>query len=51
MLLATILWGAATAGLLWVYPQSNDLLVCISMGYLILYTAISLYRTWIPLTA
>jgi phosphatidylcholine synthase len=49
MLLATVLWGAATAGLLWVYPQSNHLLVFISMGYLILYFGISFYRTWVPL--
>jgi phosphatidylcholine synthase len=49
MLLATILWGFATAGLLWVYPQSNPVLVFMSMGYLILYVGISLYRTWKPL--
>jgi phosphatidylcholine synthase len=49
MLLATILWGAATAGLLWVYPETNGLMVFVSMGYLILYVGISLYRTWIPL--
>jgi phosphatidylcholine synthase len=49
MLVATILWGVATAGLLWVYPQTNHLLVFISMGYLILYFGISFYRTWVPL--
>lgn len=49
MLLATICWGAATAGLLWVYPASNKFLVSVSMGYLILYAVISLYRTWVPL--
>ncbi len=49
MLFATILWGISTAGLLWVYPKSNYLLDAISMGYMILYVAVSLYRTWFPL--
>lgn len=49
MLLATVLWGFATAGLLWSYPQSNPPLSIISMGYLILYLGMSLYRTWVPL--
>jgi len=49
MLLATLLWGMTTAGLLWVYPHSNNILVSISMGYLILYAIISLYRTKVPL--
>ncbi|HLB58148.1 MAG TPA: CDP-alcohol phosphatidyltransferase family protein [Gammaproteobacteria bacterium] len=49
MLVATILWGAATFGLMWVYPESNPLLTSISMGYMLLYVGISLYRTWMPL--
>ncbi len=49
MLLLTVLWGAATAGLLWVYPATNHLLVAVSVGYLLLYIGISLYRTWVPL--
>lgn len=49
MLIATLCWGGATIGLLWIYPKSNPILVSISMGYMILYVAISLYRTWIPL--
>jgi phosphatidylcholine synthase len=49
MLFATICWGLSTAGLLWIYPASNPILVSISMGYMILYVVISLYRTWIPL--
>ena len=49
MLLMTVLWGATTAGLLWVYPETNHLLVAISVGYLLLYIGISLYRTWVPL--
>jgi phosphatidylcholine synthase len=50
MAILTIVWGAATLGLLWVYPQTNHFLVAISVGYLLLYIAISLYRTWVPLT-
>jgi len=49
MLVATIIWGLATAGLLWIYPLSNHALIFISMGYLLLYITISLYRTWVPL--
>jgi len=49
MVIATVLWGAATTGLLWLYPQSNHFLVGISLGYMLLYLGISLYRTWIPL--
>jgi phosphatidylcholine synthase len=50
MVCITVLWGMATTGLLWVYPSSNSFLVAISVGYCVLYLAISLYRTWIPLT-
>lgn len=49
MVFITILWGAATFGLLWLYPASNHLLVAISVGYCLLYIGISLYRTWVPL--
>lgn len=49
VLLLTCLWGMATTGLLWLYPKSNDLLVGISMGYVLVYIAISLYRTFFPL--
>jgi phosphatidylcholine synthase len=49
MLLATVVFGFATAGLIWCYPQSNPLLVTVSMSYMILYVAMSLYRTWVPL--
>ena len=50
MVVLTVMWGIATSGLLWLYPQSNDFLVAISVGYLLLYIGFSLYRTWIPLT-
>ncbi len=51
MVCMTVLWGMATSGLLWLYPQSNHFLVAISMGYILLYIGLSLYRTWIPLNA
>ncbi len=49
MLIATLVWGFATVGLLWVYPKTNPVLVFLSLGYLFLYVLISLYRTWVPL--
>lgn len=49
MVLITVVWGIATSGLLWLYPRSNQFLVAISLGYILLYIAISLYRTWVPL--
>lgn len=51
MVMITLFWGAATMGLLWLYPQSNHFLVAISVGYCLLYLGISLYRTWVPLTS
>ncbi len=49
MLMATLLWGGATAALLWLYPNTNRLLVAMSIGYAIFYVLISLYRTFVPL--
>jgi phosphatidylcholine synthase len=49
MLLATVVWGVATTGLLWVYPETNFFLVFLSMSYLVLYFGLSFYRTWVPL--
>jgi phosphatidylcholine synthase len=51
MVLITVLWGASTTGLLWLYPQSNHLLVAISVGYMLLYIGVSLYRTLVPLNS
>ena len=51
MLLATLFWGGATASMLWQYPKANHILVLLSMGYVVLYFIISLYRTWAPLPA
>ena len=49
MLVATIIWGAATLGLLWLFPQQSWILLAISVAYIILYFAASLYRTFHPL--
>jgi phosphatidylcholine synthase len=48
VLIASVIWGVATAGMLIVYPDSNPLFVFISMGYALLYFALSLYRTFYP---
>lgn len=50
MIIMTIIWGGATSGLLWVYPETNHALLVISLGYVLLYIGISLYRTWVPLS-
>lgn len=49
MVIITVLWGAATSGLLWIYPETNHFLVAISLGYILFYFGISLYRTYAPL--
>lgn len=49
MLIATLIWGVATLGLIWVYPGTSRPLVLLSSGYVVLYVAISLYRTFFPI--
>jgi phosphatidylcholine synthase len=49
MRLATLLWGVATIGLLWIYPKTNTGFVILSVGYVLLYVVVSLYRTYRPL--
>jgi hypothetical protein len=49
MLLATILWGVASAVLLWNYPRTNFFLVAVSILYIILYIGLSIYRTFRPI--
>lgn len=49
MVAITIIWGMATSGLLWLYPETNHFLVVISVGYVLFYIGLSLYRTWVPL--
>jgi len=49
MLSATFAWGGATGLLIWFYPNSHPLLAGISLGYVVLYFLVSLYRTMVPL--
>jgi len=50
MLLFTILWGCTVVALLAMYPESNKILVAISMSYIVCYLLASIYRTWYPLS-
>lgn len=45
---ATLMWAAATAAMLWMYPNIQPVFVYISVGYAIFYTLASLYRTFVP---
>lgn len=49
MLIATLLWGVATAALLWIFPGTNRFMVVLSIGYVVFYVLFSLYRTFVPL--
>ena len=49
LLLATILWCGAAGMLLFTYPQHNILITSYLIFYTLLYTSLSLYRTWYPL--
>ncbi|HMR66512.1 MAG TPA: CDP-alcohol phosphatidyltransferase family protein [Anaerolineae bacterium] len=48
MLGATLMWAAATAAMLLMYPNIQPVFVYISVGYAVFYTLISLYRTFVP---
>ncbi len=48
MLLATVAWGAATLGLLWIYPRTSFWLTIVIVLYLVIYLGLSLYRTYQP---
>ena len=50
MVATTWIWGAATFGLMWVYPHSSLILNIISMCYMVFYFGVSIYRTCVPLT-
>ncbi|NQU12036.1 CDP-alcohol phosphatidyltransferase family protein [bacterium] len=50
MLAATIIWGAAALLTLWIYPATSWLLMDVSVAYILLYFAISVYRTLCPLS-
>lgn len=49
MLIATIIWGLTTFGLIWIHPTESRLLSHLSQGYVVLYILVSLYRTFVPL--
>jgi len=49
IVVASILWGVATAILMLIYPQTNPLLMTYSIAYTIFYVLFSLYRTLVPL--
>ncbi len=48
MLGATLMWAAATAAMLVMYPNISPVFLYVSIGYTIFYTLISLYRTFVP---
>lgn len=49
MLAASVLWGAATVGILVLYPKQNSALNGFILAYIALYTGLSLYRTFVPM--
>lgn len=49
MLVATIVWAIAAVCILALYPQQNSFVNYYSMGYIVLYFLLSLYRTIKPL--
>jgi len=51
LILATIAYAIATLGLLISYPDSNTLCVIVSWAFAVIYIVISLYRTFIPISA
>ncbi len=51
MTAATLIWGFTMAVALWVYPYTNWLIRFLTIGYVILYVGVSIYRTLRPLEA
>lgn len=45
----SFLYGLSTALLIFLYPQINKIFLSISLGYVVLYLGLSLYRTAVPL--
>lgn len=45
MLTGTLLWGASTVAQLWLYPRRDPGLVAVSLAYLVLYVAVSVWAT------
>ena len=49
MHLCSILYGISSALLLWNYPESHPIWLSISLGYIIMYLILSIYRTYSPM--
>lgn len=49
MHLFSIIYGICSAIVLWQYPEINSLCLSLSLGYVIMYLALSVYRTCSPL--
>ena len=50
LVVATVIYGLATLGLLATYPNPHPLYVLLSWGFGILYVVVSLYRTFVPIS-
>ncbi len=50
MLGSTILWGAASVALLWIYPHTSPLATTFMVAFTFAYLVISVYRTLVPLS-
>lgn len=49
MHLCSLLFGVSSALILWEYPHSHPVWLGLSFGYVILYSVLSLYRTYYPM--
>jgi phosphatidylcholine synthase len=45
----SLIYGISAALILWTYPAIQPALLAISLGYVILYLTLSLYRTYSPM--
>jgi phosphatidylcholine synthase len=46
----SLLYGISSSLLLWSYPNNDSLWLSLSLGYIVLYLALSLYRTFKPMS-
>lgn len=51
MLISTLLWGAVTIGLLWIYPEQSIALNLLTAAYLLWYGGVSVYRSFNPISS
>ncbi|WP_133131388.1 phosphatidylcholine synthase [Legionella yabuuchiae] len=45
----SIIYGISSVLILWIYPVTNPILLTISLAYVVLYLALSIYRTYSPM--